>query len=169
MRRWEKMHELIGSSAGDKFQLFAQSLTLDALLGNANAHLAELAPRYQLERAPGANLELQVVDRDMADEVRSVNSLSGGETFLVSLALALGLSALSSRSTRVESLFIDEGFGTLDPQTLDTALATLDALQAAGRKVGLISHVAGMAERIGVLVQVKPHGSGSSRVEVVVQ
>jgi len=167
--RWEKMHELIGSAAGDKFQLFAQSLTLDALLGNANAHLADLAPRYRLERAPGAHLELQVVDRDMADEVRSVNSLSGGETFLVSLALALGLSALSSRNTRVESLFIDEGFGTLDPQTLDTALATLDALQATGRKVGLISHVAGMAERVGVLVQVRPHGTGSSRVEVVVQ
>lgn len=166
---WEKMHGLIGSSGGDKFQLFAQSLTLDALLGNANAHLAELAPRYRLERAPGSDLELQVIDRDMADEVRSINSLSGGETFLVSLALALGLSALSSRNTRVESLFIDEGFGTLDPQTLDTALASLDALQSLGRKVGLISHVQGMAERIGVLVQVAPYGSGSSRVEVVVR
>ncbi|WP_373047782.1 AAA family ATPase [Vulgatibacter sp.] len=166
--RWETMHELIGSSAGDKFQLFAQSLTLDALLVHANGHLRELAPRYRLERAPGANLELQVIDRDMADEVRSLNSLSGGETFLVSLALALGLSALSARSTPVESLFIDEGFGTLDPQTLDTALATLDALQAAGRKVGLISHVPGMAERIGVQVRVAPQGSGSSRVQVLV-
>ena len=165
--RWKTMHELIGSVGGDKFQLFAQSLTLDALLANANRHLADLAPRYRLERAPGANLELQVIDRDLADEVRSVNSLSGGETFLVSLALALGLSALSSRNTRVESLFIDEGFGTLDPQTLDTALATLDALQAAGRKVGLISHVQGMAERIGVQVRVAPLGNGSSRVEVL--
>lgn len=167
--KWEKLHELIGAASGDKFQLFAQSLTLEALLSHANVHLAELAPRYRLERVPNADLELQIVDRDMADEIRPVNSLSGGESFLVSLALALGLSGLSARNTQVESLFIDEGFGTLDPQTLDTALATLDALQASGRKVGVISHVQGMAERIGVQIRVVPKGRGTSRVEVFVQ
>lgn len=165
--RWGRLADLIGSASGDRFQLFAQSLTLDALLAAANTHLRELAPRYALERVAGSHLELQVIDRDMGDEVRSVNSLSGGETFLVSLALALGLSSLSARNAPVESLFIDEGFGSLDPQTLDIALATLDALQAAGRKVGLISHVPGMAERIGVQIRVAPQGGGRSRVEVV--
>lgn len=168
-KRWETMHGLIGSASGDKFQLFAQSLTLDALLGHANVHLEQLSPRYRLERVPGHDLQLQVVDRDLGDEIRAVNSLSGGETFLVSLALALGLSGLSSRTTQVESLFIDEGFGTLDPQTLDMALATLDALQATGRKVGIISHVQGLSERIGVQVQVLPQGSGRSHVKVVVR
>ncbi|MHC4920899.1 MAG: SbcC/MukB-like Walker B domain-containing protein, partial [Planctomycetota bacterium] len=94
-------------------------------------------------------------------------SLSGGETFLVSLALALALASLSAHETPVESLFIDEGLGTLDTQTLDIALSTLDALQASGRKVGLISHVAGTAERIGVQVRVSPTGGGRSRVEVL--
>jgi exonuclease SbcC len=112
-------------------------------------------------------MELQVVDRDMGDEIRSTSSLSGGETFLVSLALALGLSSLASEKVRIESLFIDEGFGTLDSKTLETALATLDALQSAGRKVGLISHVPGLAERIGVQVLVQRQGQGASTVRVV--
>jgi exonuclease SbcC len=103
----------------------------------------------------------------MGDEIRSTSSLSGGETFLVSLALALGLSSLASEKVRIESLFIDEGFGTLDPKTLETALATLDALQSAGRKVGLISHVPGLAERIGVQVLVQRQGQGASTVRVV--
>ncbi|AKU93132.1 AAA family ATPase [Vulgatibacter incomptus] len=167
-KRWSDLHELIGSASGDKFQLFAQSLSLQVLLAHANVHLEELVPRYRLERVPGHDLQLQVVDRDMGDEVRAASTLSGGETFLVSLALALGLSGLSSRA-RVESLFIDEGFGTLDPQALDTALAALDALQATGRKVGVISHVQGMAERIGVQVQVQPEGSGRSKVSVAVR
>lgn len=165
-QKWAALHELIGSASGDKFQLFAQSMTLEVLLAHANVHLEELAPRYRLERVPGEDLQLQVVDRDMGDEIRAANSLSGGETFLVSLALALGLSGLSA-NTRVESLFVDEGFGSLDPQTLDVALASLDALQASGRKVGVISHVEGMAERIGVQIQVQPQGSGRSSVQVV--
>ncbi|MHC4514516.1 MAG: SbcC/MukB-like Walker B domain-containing protein, partial [Planctomycetota bacterium] len=156
-----------GSRDGARFRVFAQSLTLDVLLQTANRHLAELAPRYQLMRVPGHDLDLQVVDLDMAEEIRSVHSLSGGETFLVSLALALALASLSAHETPVESLFIDEGLGTLDTQTLDIALSTLDALQASGRKVGLISHVAGTAERIGVQVRVSPTGGGRSRVEVL--
>ncbi|RKG70843.1 nuclease SbcCD subunit C [Corallococcus sp. CA054B] len=163
---WKTLGDLIGSHDGKKFKVFAQSLTLDALLLHANAHLRELARRYRLERVPGHDLDLQVVDGDMGDEVRSVASLSGGESFLVSLALALGLASLSSETTQVETLFIDEGFGTLDPETLEVALATLDALQATGRQVGIISHVSGLAERIGVQVRVVKQGGGRSRLVV---
>ncbi|RKH39202.1 AAA family ATPase [Corallococcus sicarius] len=163
---WKALSDLIGSHDGKKFKVFAQSLTLDALLLHANAHLRELARRYRLERVPGHDLDLQVVDGDMGDEVRSVASLSGGESFLVSLALALGLASLSSETTQVETLFIDEGFGTLDPETLEVALATLDALQATGRQVGIISHVSGLAERIGVQVRVVKQGGGRSRLVV---
>ena len=164
---WRTLSELIGSHDGRKFKVFAQSLTLEALLHHANAHLDELAPRYRLMRVPRYDLDLQVVDRDMGDEVRGVSSLSGGEGFLVSLALALGLASLSSETTQVETLFIDEGFGTLDPETLEVALATLDALQATGRQVGIISHVSGLAERIGVQVRVVKQGAGRSRLVVL--
>ncbi len=164
---YKSLADLIGSADGGKFREFAQSLTLEALLAAANDHLAELHVRYRLLRVPDHHLELQVLDRSMGDEVRSVNSLSGGESFLVSLALALGLSSLSAKDTRVESLLIDEGFGTLDQNTLETALAVLDSLQASGRKVGLISHVPGLAERIGVRVTVTPQGGGRSTVDVV--
>jgi DNA repair protein SbcC/Rad50 len=164
---WRKISEVIGSADGKKFRTYAQSLTLEVLLGYANEHLKSLAPRYAVIRVPSSEMELQMVDRDMGDEVRSVNSLSGGEGFLVSLALALGLSSLSSHTTRVESLFIDEGFGSLDPDTLEVALATLDSLQASGRKVGIISHVPGLAERIGVRIEVSPGGGGRSKVRVL--
>lgn len=165
--RWDSLRELIGSADGGKFRSYAQSLTLDVLLAHANRHLRDLARRYRLERVPGSDLELQVVDCEMGDEVRSIHSLSGGESFLVSLALALGLASLSSQRTQVESLFIDEGFGSLDPDTLDVALATLDALQAQGRKVGVISHVPAMVERIGVQVRVEARGGGRSVVRVL--
>jgi exonuclease SbcC len=146
--------------------VFAQSLTLDALLVLANGHLDDLAPRFRLVRVPGEDLELQVVDRDLGDEVRSVQSLSGGESFLVSLALALALSSISARNVRVRTLLIDEGFGTLDAATLDVALSVLDALQASGRQVGVISHVPGLAERVGAQIDVRPVGGGRSVVEV---
>jgi Putative exonuclease SbcCD, C subunit len=101
----------------------------------ANAHLADLAPRYRLMSVPGAPLELQVADQDLGSEVRTINSLSGGEIFLVSLALALGLSGISTRATQAQTLFIDEGFGTLDRDTLDHAMVALENLQATGRTV----------------------------------
>lgn len=163
---YRALAELIGSADGKRFRVFAQSLTLDRLLADANCKLEELSPRYRLERVPGHDLEIQVIDRDMGDEVRGVNSLSGGESFLVSLALSLALSALSARDTRVDSLLIDEGFGTLDPEALEQALAVLDTLQAAGRQVGIISHVPGLAERIGLQVRVSPRGGGRSVVQV---
>ncbi|MGZ5050718.1 MAG: AAA family ATPase [Methylobacter sp.] len=165
--QWEGLNELIGSKNGAKFRTFAQSLTLEALLAHSNRHLEDFARRYALQRVPGSDLELQIIDRDMADDVRSVHSLSGGESFLVSLALALGLASLSSNKTQVESLFIDEGFGSLDPETLDIAIASLDTLQALGRKVGVISHVPILVERIGAKVVVAKQGGGRSRVEVV--
>jgi len=168
-QRWGKLSELIGSSDGKKFRNYAQQFTLDVLLGYANAHLAQLAKRYRLERVSYAgmpSLALMVRDQDMGGEVRSVNSLSGGESFLVSLALALGLASLSSNRVRVESLFIDEGFGSLDSETLGVAMDALDALQSLGRKVGVISHVQEMTERIATKVLVRPAGGGSSAVVV---
>jgi len=165
--QWESLNELIGSRNGVKFRTFAQSLTLEALLAHSNQHLEDFAKRYALQRVPGSDLELQIIDRDMADDVRSVHSLSGGESFLVSLALALGLASLSSNKTQVESLFIDEGFGSLDPETLDIAIASLDTLQALGRKVGVISHVPILVERIGAKVVVEKLGGGRSRVVIV--
>jgi len=167
---WGTMRELIGDAQGKGYRAFAQSLTLDLLLEEANRHLDELEPRYRLERAPPVNeralLELQVVDRDMGDEVRPTSSLSGGEGFLVSLALALALSSLSADGSTVGSLFIDEGFGTLDEKTLETALSVLEALQAGGRQVGIISHVQKLAENIGAQVIVQPEAPGRSRVSV---
>lgn len=165
---WATMNNLIGSAKGDKFRRFAQSLTLDRLLGMANAHLADLTPRYVLQRAPGGELDLQVIDREMGDEVRGVGSLSGGERFLVSLALALGLASMSGERALVESLFIDEGFGALDAESLDIAISALEALQATGRKVGVISHVQAMVDRIAVQVRVTKAGGGRSVVETVV-
>ncbi|MGY4024467.1 AAA family ATPase [Aeromonas rivuli] len=161
---WQQLSDLIGQANGAKFRTFAQSLTLERLLLEANAQLSDLSPRYRLERVPGTDLALQVVDLDMGDEVRSVDSLSGGESFLVSLALALALSSLSSKQTQIESLFIDEGFGTLDPDSLDLALASLDSLQAAGRQIGVISHVQTLVERIGVQIRIEALGGGESRV-----
>lgn len=163
-RIWKELDGLIGHSKGDTFRNYAQQFTLDVLLGYANHHLADLSRRYRLERV--SDLALMVVDQDMGDEPRSVHSLSGGESFLVSLALALGLASLSSNRVRVESLFIDEGFGSLDADTLRIAMDALDKLQAQGRKVGVISHVQDMTERIGVQIQVRRQSGGKSRVEV---
>ena len=142
------------------------SLTFENLLGTANRFLSDLAPRYRLMRVPGQDLELQAIDLDMGEEVRSIHSLSGGESFLVSLALALGLASMSVHRTRVETLFIDEGFGTLDAESLDIALSALDALQAQGHQVGIISHVAGLAERIGIQVRVEKQSGGRSKLIV---
>jgi exonuclease SbcC len=162
---WSQLSELIGSSDGKKFRNFAQQLTLDILLSYGNQHLQSLTRRYRLQRIKDS-LGLLVVDQDMGDEVRSVHSLSGGESFLVSLALALGLASLSSHRVRVESLFIDEGFGSLDADSLGIAMDALDNLQSQGRKVGVISHVQEMTERIGTRVQVQRQSGGLSRIVV---
>ncbi|REG94040.1 AAA family ATPase [Flavobacterium aquicola] len=163
---WSKLNEIIGSADGKKFRQVAQEYTLDVLLGYANIHLQALTSRYKMERIP-SSLSLQVVDQDMGDEVRTVYSLSGGESFLVSLALALGLASLSSSRMKVESLFIDEGFGSLDPTTLNIAMDALERLHNQGRKVGVISHVQEMTERIPVQIKVSKQQSGKSKVEVI--
>lgn len=164
-RVWQVMHELIGSADGKKFRNHAQQMTLDILLGYANRHLATLSRRYRMERLADS-LGLLVIDQDMGDEARSVHSLSGGESFLVSLALALGLASLSSHRVRVESLFIDEGFGSLDSDTLRVAMDALDSLQSQGRKVGVISHVHEMTERIGTRIELRRLAGGQSRIAV---
>jgi exonuclease SbcC len=163
---WSKLNEIIGSADGKKFRQIAQEYTLDVLLGYANIHLQALTSRYKIERIP-ASLGLQVLDQDMGDEVRTVYSLSGGESFLVSLALALGLASLSSSRMKVESLFIDEGFGSLDPTTLNIAMDALERLHNQGRKVGVISHVQEMTERIPVQIKVSKQQSGKSKAEVL--
>lgn len=163
---WAKLNDIIGSADGKKFRLIAQEYTLDVLLSYANVHLGMLNNRYLLQRIPNT-LGLQVIDQDMGDEVRTVYSLSGGESFLASLALALGLASLSSSRMQVESLFIDEGFGSLDPNTLNIAMDALERLHNQGRKVGVISHVQEMTERIPVQIKVSKQQSGKSKVEVI--
>lgn len=161
--RWRELSELVGCSTGAKFRKEAHRLTLEVLLSHANYHLESFARRYQL-RIPAEGQGLLLEDLDAGGELRSVYSLSGGESFLVSLALAMGLASLSAEQIPVESLFIDEGFGSLDSESLKVALDALDALQSHGRKVGVISHVPEMAERIGVHIEVRPEGMGRSRV-----
>ncbi len=163
---WQKLNEMFGSASGDKFKVLAQGYTLDALLGYANTHLKDISQRYMLQRVSPDSLSLQVVDLDMLSEIRSVHSLSGGESFLISLSLALGLSSLSSNRMRVESLFIDEGFGSLDAETLRVAMDALERLQTQGRKIGVISHVAEMTERIPTQIQVIKTVNGKSRIEI---
>ncbi|MEN1381201.1 SbcC/MukB-like Walker B domain-containing protein, partial [Pseudomonas aeruginosa] len=165
-RRWGRLNELIGSSSGDKFRRIAQGYNLDLLVQHSNVQLRQLARRYRLQRG-GSELGLLVVDTEMGDELRSVYSLSGGETFLISLALALGLASMASSKLRIESLFIDEGFGSLDPESLQLAMDALDNLQAQGRKVAVISHVQEMHERIPVQVRVQREGNGMSSLKVV--
>ncbi len=163
---WSYLNELIGSKEGDKFRKFAQGLTLEHLIYLANQQLSRLHGRYQLQRKTEAELELEVVDTWQADAVRDTRTLSGGESFLVSLALALALSDLVSHKTQIDSLFLDEGFGTLDAQTLDIALDALDSLNATGKMIGVISHVDAMKERIPVQIKVKKiNGLGFSRLE----
>ncbi len=165
--RWMALYDLIGSSDGKKFRIFAQGLTLQKLVHLANVHLKNLFGRYLIIKRQNEDLELDIVDTFQADNVRSMHTLSGGESFLVSLALALGLSDLAGKNANIKSLFIDEGFGTLDDQALDLALNTLENLQAKGKTIGIISHVKELKERISTQVKVVRKGGGTSFVEVV--
>ena len=164
--RWAKLNKLIGSADGAKFKVIAQSYTLNLLLLHANKHLSYLSKRYKLQQVPGT-LALQVVDCDMCDEIRTVYSLSGGESFLISLALALGLSSLSSNNLKVESLFFEEGVGCFGSASQRTAMGAMEQQQNQGRKIGVISHVQEMSERISVQVQVHKKVNGKSVLSVV--
>ena len=165
--QWERLSSLLGSADGKRFRELAQSYTFRFLVEHANQQLRLLSPRYRLVAASGS-LNLEIIDRDMFDQRRYVHSLSGGETFVVSLALALGLSSLSSNNLSIGSLFIDEGFGNLDQSSLElvmTALANLENSQ--GRKVGVISHTEQIRSQISPQIRlVKLPTGGRSRIEI---
>ena len=163
----KSLDTVIGSGDGSKFSRIAQEYTLDVLLSYANVHLNALEPRYRFERIPDSSgLDMQIVDSDMGNEIRPINSLSGGESFLASLSLALGLASITSGKMKVESLFIDEGFGSLDPDTLNVAMDALEKLHQQGRKVGVITHVREMTERIPTQIKVVKMNGGRSRIEI---
>ncbi|MCY1161415.1 exonuclease SbcC [compost metagenome] len=164
--RWGKISGLIGDAKGKDFRDYAQQYNLDILLEHANQQLAMLSQRYTLKRLENS-LSLAIVDHDMDGETRSVSSLSGGESFLTALALSLAIANMASGSMKIESLFIDEGFGTLDASSLYMVMNALDQLQNQGRKVVLISHIQEMHERIPVQIQVKPLGAGASTIQVI--
>ncbi|MFD2784163.1 AAA family ATPase [Hymenobacter rubripertinctus] len=166
-RRWRHLAELIGSADGKKFSEFAQGLTLARLVDLANRHLHRFTDRYRILRNPDQHLDLLIQDDYQAGATRSMNSLSGGESFLVSLALALGLSELAGRKTQIDTLFIDEGFGTLDPDTLDVALSALEMLQGSGKTIGIISHVEALKERVGTQINVRKGAGGVSTLQVL--
>ncbi len=160
--RWEKLHGLIGSADGKKYRNFAQGLTFERMVAHANRQLEKMTDRYLLIRDEQQPLVLNVVDNYQAGEIRSTKNLSGGESFIVSLTLALGLSKMASRKVRVDSLFLDEGFGTLDEEALETALETLSSLQQDGKLIGVISHVSALKERIPTQITITPVSGGRS-------
>ena len=162
--RWEKLHSLIGSADGKKYRNFAQGLTFELMVAHANRQLKKMTDRYLLIRDDQKPLELNVVDHYQAGEIRSTKNLSGGESFIVSLTLALGLSKMASRKVRVDSLFLDEGFGTLDEEALETALETLSGLQQDGKLIGIISHVSVLKERISTQINITPVSGGRGSV-----
>ena len=160
MELWTRLYDLIGVK--DRFQRFAQGITLEHLLVLANIELEKLSGRYRLLRSRNEELGIDVADKDQGDEIRSCKTLSGGERFLVSLALALGLAQMAGEKIRVDSLFLDEGFGTLDAETLDTALEALNSLRNRGKLVGVISHVTAFSEKIPCIIEVNKSGGGRS-------
>ncbi|MFT0771351.1 AAA family ATPase [Psychrobacter aquimaris] len=161
---WQQLHKLIGSSDGKKFRTFAQGLTFDLMVTHANTQLQKMSDRYLLARDDNSPLELNVIDNYQGGEIRSTKNLSGGEGFIISLALALGLSQMASQNIRVDSLFLDEGFGTLDEESLDIALDTLTNLQQEGKLIGVISHVQALKDRILTQIKVEKLSGGFSRI-----
>lgn len=165
LQRWQELDALIGAAEGKTYRKFVQGLTFERLLAHANRRLQDLSDRYVLLADQTRHLEFQVMDNYQAGECRSARNLSGGETFLVSLALALGLSRMTGHSINIESLFLDEGFGTLDEDALDAALSVLSQLRQEGTLIGIISHVPALRERISAQIAVIPEAGGRSRLE----
>jgi len=163
---WIKLNELVGSADGTKFKKFAQGITLDQLINLANQHLNILSSRYTLSRNQNKLLDLEVIDAFQGNVIRSVSTLSGGESFIVSLSLALGLSELASQKITIDSLFLDEGFGTLDEESLEIALNALNLLQSSGKMVGVVSHIEALKECVPLQIKIVPNGDGTSFVEV---
>lgn len=168
-QKWDLLNKTVGSADGKAFKKFAQDFTLSLLVQHANKHLETMFNRYELFKDDTSDeMELQIKDNNFFGEIRNINSLSGGETFLVSLSLALGLSDLASKNTKIRSLFIDEGFGSLDPENLNNALDTLEMLrQNDDRQIGIISHVEELKKRITTQIQVKKYSSEFSTIEIV--
>ena len=164
---WLRLRSLIGSHDGRTFRRYAQGISLDILVYYANRHLLRLSDRYRLRRRAGEELDLEVEDLHQAGAVRPMASLSGGESFLASLALALGLSDIAGRNVRIESLFIDEGFGSLDSDTLDVAISALETLRQDNKTVGVISHVDLLKERIAAQIVVEKQSGGTSTLRIV--
>ena len=160
--QWCALSELIGSADGKKFRNYAQGITFDIMIAYANQALMKMNDRYLLKRKDKDGLELEVQDNYQAGVIRSTKNLSGGESFIVSLALALGLSKMASQNVQVESLFLDEGFGTLDEDALENALKTLSGLHQQGKLIGVISHVQELKDRIGTQIIVTPKALGRS-------
>ena len=163
-RRWQNLHELIGAADGKKYRNYAQSLTFASVIAQANRQLVQLSDRYLLTADPARPLELNIIDNYQGGETRSAKNLSGGESFIVSLALALGLAQMSGENMQIDTLFLDEGFGTLDEETLDSALETLSQLRTHGKHIGIISHVAALTERIATRIQITPQTGGNSPI-----
>ena len=163
--RWSRLHMLIGSADGKKFRNFAQGLTFEMMVVHANHHLARMNNRYILVRDTALPLELNVIDTYQAGEIRSTKNLSGGESFLISLALALGLARMASNKIRVDSLFLDEGFGSLDEEALESALDTLSGLQEENKLIGVISHVGALKERIPLQIEISCETGGRSVIK----
>lgn len=160
--RWDRLHALIGSGDGKKFRNFAQGLTFELVIAQANRQLQKMSDRYVLTHDGKQPLDLNIIDDYQGGEERSTKNLSGGESFIVSLALALGLAHMASRNVRVDSLFLDEGFATLDEDALEIALDTLAGLKEEGKLIGVISHVPQLKERIRTQIQIEPQAGGRS-------
>ena len=163
---WAALNKLLGSQNGNKYRVFAQRITLGMMTALANRQLKRMSGRYLLISAPDYDgLELSIIDNEQAGEVRPTKNLSGGERFIVSLALALGLSQIAGSKSSVDSLFLDEGFGSLDEEALNTALDALGEVRREGRMIGIISHVAALRERIAAQIRVRPVREGVSVLE----
>ncbi|MDX9892432.1 MAG: SbcC/MukB-like Walker B domain-containing protein [Bacteroidales bacterium] len=166
--KWEKLNLLIGSADGKKYRNFAQALTFEHLIGISNKQLQKMSDRYILKRTNDVSnpFELSVIDQFQNNEERTAQNLSGGEKFIVSLSLALGLANMASKNMSIDTMFIDEGFGTLDSDYLDVALNALSNLQSEGKIIGVISHLNELKERIATHIEVVPSGNGHSKIRI---
>ncbi|MBZ4657197.1 MAG: ATP-dependent dsDNA exonuclease (SbcC)-like protein, partial [Methermicoccus sp.] len=166
--QWAKLNELIGSGDGKKYRNFAQALTFEHLISLSNRQLQKMSDRYLLKRSGDSTdpFELSVIDKFQNSEERTAQNLSGGEKFIVSLSLALGLANMAGKNMRIDTMFIDEGFGTLDSDYLDVALNALSNLQSEGKIIGVISHLTELKERISTHIEVVPMGNGHSKIQI---
>lgn len=165
VERWRLLNELIGKQDGGKFQQFAQSLIFEQLIALANRSLRKFTDRYRLVSIEDSPLDFNVIDHYQCDEIRSVRNLSGGESFLVSMSLALALSQTAGEKLRIDTLFLDEGFGTLDEETLSHVLAQIQSLQSEGKLIGIITHVPNIETFVPLQIRLAPaERSGRSRI-----